>query len=207
MLAFALTFLGVLIGLSAVRERPQLRPMAVFAGDLPAGHVLAPADVRTLSVAAEAVPKGALSAAADANGQTLAGPVSAGEPVTAARVLGPGLLTGSPPGTVALPVRLDEAADSAFVRQGDVVDVVSAPRGAGIDSTAASTSSTARTVARAVRVLAVPGESGAGGTFLGGTGAGSPEGSVIIVAVDSATAATLAGLAGTTRLAVLLRGS
>ena len=207
-LAFALAFLGVLIGLSALRTRPQTRPLVVFGADLPAGHVIRATDVRVVHVGPEAVPAGAMTDAAGVEGGGLAGPVAAGEALTPTRVLGPGLLAGSPPGTVALPVRLDESADAAFVRQGDLVDVVAAPRAAGVDSAGGGGAApAARTVARGVRVLAISGEDSANGPLLGGaaSGAGTSSGSVLVVAADSATAATVAGLAGTTRLSVLLR--
>ena len=206
-LAFALAFLGVLIGLSALRTRPQTRPLVVFGADLPAGHVIRATDVRVVQVGPEAVPAGAMTDATGVEGGRLAGPVAAGEALTPTRVLGPGLLAGSPPGTVALPVRLDESADAAFVRPGDLVDVVAAPRAAGVDSAGGGAVPAARTVARGVRVLAISGEASADGSLLGGaaSGAGTSSGSVLVVAADSATAATVAGLAGTTRLSVLLR--
>ena len=59
-----------------------------------------------------------------ATGRTLAGPIRAGELLTDARVIGPGLLTGQPAGTVAMPIRLGDPVTGTLVRAGDRVDVL-----------------------------------------------------------------------------------
>ncbi len=106
--------------------------VSLAARDLPAGHRLATDDLRPGPWPARAAPQGRLRAAA---GQVLAAPVRAGEPLTDARVIGPGPLAGQAPGTVAVPVRLGDLAAGLLVRAGDHVDILSSAT-AGWSSTA-----------------------------------------------------------------------
>ncbi len=106
--------------------------VSLAARDLPAGHRLSTDDLRPGPWPARAAPQGRLRAAA---GQVLAAPVRAGEPLTDARVIGPGLLAGQAPGTVAVPVRLGAPAAGLLVRAGDHVDNLSSAT-AGWSSTA-----------------------------------------------------------------------
>ena len=70
-----------------------------------------------------AVPAGAESRSG-LLGRVLAAPVRAGEPITDVRVVGPGLVRGQGPGSVAAPVRIADAGAVALVRVGDRVDVL-----------------------------------------------------------------------------------
>ena len=136
----------------AIPSPPASLTVVVAAHDLPAGHTLLATDLRPASWLARDVPAGRLLSA---TGRTLATPIRAGELVTDTRVIGPGLLAGQPPGTVAVPVRLSDASTSAFVRAGDRVDVlasssstwVSPPDGTtdGTDSTDGTSDSRAPT--------------------------------------------------------------
>ncbi len=112
------------------------------ARDLPAGHVLAADDVRTVSVPQSAVPSGALSAPA---GAVLASPLRRGEAVTDVRTVSPALARAQPGGT-ALPLRLPDAGVADLLRPGDEVDLLATDPDDG----------SVRTVASRVRVLAVP---------------------------------------------------
>jgi Flp pilus assembly protein CpaB len=110
--------------LAAVRvvapPAPDTVEMLVAVRDLPAGAVLAEHDLRATEVPADAVPP----ALADAPfGHTLAAPVSAGEPVTDVRLVGPDLTAGEP-GTTAVPVRFSDAGQAALLDVGDRVDVL-----------------------------------------------------------------------------------
>lgn len=99
----------LLAGAAAIAVRsvlPAPGTAVVTAGrDLPAGHVVAAADLATVLVPRAAVPAGALDEQALV-GARLASPVREGEPVTDARVSGAGLTAALPPGQVAVPVLL-----------------------------------------------------------------------------------------------------
>jgi Flp pilus assembly protein CpaB len=87
---------AVAAGLSAVSPAAKAAgaPVLVAARDLPAGAVVAAHDVAVELVPPATVPDGALRRRAEAVGRMLAGPVRRGEPLTDARLAGPGLLTG-----------------------------------------------------------------------------------------------------------------
>ena len=106
-LAFLLAFLGVLVALSSMRERPDTWQATVVATDLAGGHVLTAADLRTAAASAGTRPTTAVGHPDDAIGRVLAGPVAAGEILSEHRLIGPSLLDGSPPGHVAIPITLD----------------------------------------------------------------------------------------------------
>lgn len=209
-LAFLLAFLGVLIGLSSVRERPATWDALVVAGDLPAGHVLTDADVQSVPMPQAVQPDSAVTDRTAAVGRVLAGPMAAQELLVDGRLVGPNLLAGSPPDHVALSVRLDDPAEAAFLLPGDTVDVIAASRGSVLTDDAATAPSTT-TVAAAVRVLAIPGVEGAQASGLLGAGGGSSAaggaGTVIVLGVPSRTAAAIAGAAVNSRLSVVMRAS
>jgi pilus assembly protein CpaB len=187
----------------------------VASRDLPAGHQLAAGDVSAGAWPPSARPAGAV---ADPVGATLAGPVRRGEPVTDARLLGAGLLTGQPAGTVAVAVRLADPGGLAGVSVGERVDVLAGASASGAVGTGADGQedlpAPARAIAEAALVLAVPGspagaEANSGwGTLeqgFGGGGLAAPaavsggsvgEAGLVLLAVDSSTAARLASAQG-----------
>ncbi|MFE7484358.1 hypothetical protein [Streptomyces sp. NPDC057552] len=100
---------------------------------------------------------------------------------------------------VSAPVRIADAATVRLLRPGDRVDVI-AVGGPGED---------ARLVARGVRVARVPVQgpvSGDGGHLSGGAAAigagGAPEGALVMLSVERATATALLGAGASGRLAV-----
>lgn len=111
----------------------------VAAHDLPAGTTLTPDDLVARDFPEPLVPSGAATAGA---GRVLAAPLSSGEVLTDARVVGPGLAEAQPGETV-LPVRLPDPGMAALLRPGDEVDLVATDPGTG----------ESRVVARDVRVL------------------------------------------------------
>ncbi|MFB9378537.1 SAF domain-containing protein [Kineococcus gynurae] len=168
--------------------RTPTRSVPVAALDLPAGTTLAPGDVRSASWPLELVPDGTRT---EVVGAVLAGPVRRGEPLTDARVLGAGVLTGQPTGTLAVLVPLDPAATAAGVAAGARVDVL-VPTEDPVTGAAAG----ARRIGRDLVVLAVtPSTTAAFGT----TAPGSP---TALVAADPATAEALTAAGDRARLAL-----
>jgi Flp pilus assembly protein CpaB len=141
--------------------------VVVAAADLPAGHALTGADLATAEWPPDLVPDGTVRAPADLTGAVLAAPVRRGEPVTDARLVGPGLWAQVPPGQVAAPVRLADLAVAALLRAGDRVDVLATTEDGGT-----------RVVAAGALVLAVPPDGSDGG--------------LLVLAVTETTAAELA---------------
>lgn len=189
------------VGLGLRPDPPLPAPVApaaptteivVTARDVPAGRVLAAADLRTARVPDTAVPSHAVRAAAKLVGRIAAGPMRRGEPVTDARIVGPGLTAGLRTGeAAAVPVRLADAETAALVRAGDRIDVLGTPLDP--DGTASAAGGDAVAMASAVRVLAV----------LGGRDAA--DGVVVVVAATEQVARRLAGGAGRHRLSVAVR--
>lgn len=156
--------------------------VAVAAHDLPAGTVLRAADLAVARYPPDWVPAGAVDAPTPLLGRVLAGGVRAREPVTDARLVGPGLTALVPSGQVAAPVRLADLAVTALVRTGDRVDVLAT----------APDAAAAEVVAENALVLAAT-----GGDDTQGAG-------LLVLAVDGPTAARLAAAAATATLTVNL---
>jgi pilus assembly protein CpaB len=131
LLAAGLAAGAVALGLGVVAPAPPpTTPVVVAAGDLPGGGVLEAADLAVRRFPPGAVPAGAARTTARWVGRALAAPVRAGEPLTDARVVGPGMLAGYGSATVAAPVRIADADSVGLVRVGDRVDVIAPdPRG------------------------------------------------------------------------------
>jgi hypothetical protein len=104
---------------------------------------------------------------------------------TDVRLLGAGLVEDI--GTVAAPVRLADPATAALLHAGDHVDVLATP-------SEATPATTATTIARDLRVLAVP-------------VADDTEGALVVLAAAPAVAARLAGAAIANRLSVTVLAS
>ncbi|WP_418060359.1 SAF domain-containing protein [Pimelobacter simplex] len=126
---------------------PPTAAVLVAARDLPAGRVLAPGDLTSAPLPPGVLPAGAVPPGSPPLGRALAAPLRRGEPLTDVRLVGPGLATGQPSGTVAVPIRLADAGQAALLAAGDVLDLLATdPRGAD----------PSRVLARAAVVLAVP---------------------------------------------------
>ena len=201
-LAAGLAGVAMLLALTALAPPDSRRdPVVVASQDLPAGHVVRSADLRVADLPPDAVPDGA-SASADALvGRVLAGALRRGEPLTDVRLVGRRLLSGLPPGLVAAPVRPADAGVLALVEPGDRVDVLAATAAEAPDGGTTGTLSPARLVAAGARVLSVPPRPSAGGSgsrLVAGPSAGADTttGPPLLLAVDPATAADLAGASG-----------
>ncbi len=217
LLAAGLAFVAVLLALSVLAPSdPRREPVVVAAQDLPAGHPVRSSDMKIALLPQAVVPDGAASSVDALAGRVLAGALRRGEPLTDVRLVGRALLAGLAPGRVAVPVRLADVGMLTLVEPGDRVDVLAAVAAASPDGSTTGVSPPARVVAAGARVLTVPraspgsGSSGSSGSssLIGGsststgsstTGAGPP----LLLAVDRATAADLAG-AATGRLSLQL---
>lgn len=137
----AALFLCAAAAIAVQQLTPASAPTAtvvVASRDLPAGHVLTINDVSTLALNPDMIPDGTLApfSAAATSGQ-LSGPVRRGEVLTDASLLGTGLLTGAPPGSQAVPLRLSDPSTLPLLRQGQLVTVVLSVT-AGLDGAASN---------------------------------------------------------------------
>jgi pilus assembly protein CpaB len=160
---------------------PDAVPVAVSAHDLAAGTILTAADLATARYPPGAVPAGVAGDPGRLLGRALAGSVRAREPITDARLVGPGVTSLLPDGQVAAPVRLADLAVAALVHTGDRVDVLAT----AADATAAEV------VAEGALVVAATGTDDAGAGLL-------------LLAVDDESAARLAAAATSATLTVTL---
>lgn len=120
---------AAVLGCVAVARTPEGGAQArvlVAVRDLPTGHLLGASDVVEQSRPMGFAPAHALRRTGSVTGQRLAGPVGAGEVLTAGRLLGPGLLAGRPAGEVAMHVAVTDPGAADMVRPGDRVDLLSA---------------------------------------------------------------------------------
>lgn len=176
-LAALLTGLAVLVGFRAAQDAPPpTESVWTAAHDLPAGTVVARADLRRVGYAAGTAPPAAIEDPAEVVGRPLAVPLATGEPVLASRTVGPRLLDDRA-GEVAVPVRVSDPDVVEVLRPGDQVDLLAVdPQRAG----------EGKVLARRVTVVAVPER----------PGDASPEatpGRLVLVAAPAADAPRLAG--------------
>ena len=161
-----------------------LRAVVSAAADLPAGTVLTGRDLRPLALPAGAEPPGAVRSTEAAVGERLAAPLRRGEVITDTRLVGPGLLTGTAPGTVAVPLRPADSSTVGLVAPGQLVDVV-VSTGNGYETTAEST-----VLAHNLTVLFT---SPADESASGWPGSPASPAGLVVVAASPADAAALAG--------------
>ena len=185
---------AALAALSAVNARTVPDPTArravvVAARPIAAGTTLRSGDVMLARWLVDDAPPAALGEVRLAVGAVLAAAMTAGEPVTPARLRGVGLTVGLPPGMLAVAVVLDNPRNAEIVQAGDLVDLLLVPE---VDPGAASVPA-AQVLARAVRVLATlaPAER------LESTGA------TLVVAADHTTAVRVAAASGRAVVATL----
>lgn len=168
-------------------------PVVVSVRDLPAGHRLSASDLRVDRWPSGVRPASALQDPSRAVDATLGAGLGAGEPVTASRLRGSGLLTGLP-GLVAAHVPLTDPGAAALVHAGDRVDLIASPAGTVVGSD--------------VVVLAVdPADGGGTSGLVGGASAARPG---VVVALAPAVAARVATVTGSdlagTSVTLALRG-
>ncbi len=181
----------------------QLTPAPVYtvtalaaSRDLPAGSALAAADLAHVQVPPGMLADGFLREEGAAAGKQLAAPLRKGQLLTDAQLLGPGLLTGSPPGSAAVPVRMADASSIQLVSPGQLVNVV-LTAGNGFDQQEPS-----EVLASGVPVLWTSTKGSQGGQWLG---THETDG-LIVVAADAQQAARLAGASTQGKLFFVLVG-
>ncbi len=184
LLAALLTAVAVTAGLRAASApAPATVPVTVAAHDLPGGVVVGADDVTTSRFAPGSVPDDLVEQPV---GRLLAAPLTRGEPVSSARLVGPSLSASAPSGVQAMPVRLPDPATAALLQVGDLVDLVSTDPAEG----------GSRVLAHRVAVLALPehsvGSLGAAATGLGGQ--------VVVLGVDVAAVPSISDAAARTLL-------
>ncbi|UWX96443.1 SAF domain-containing protein [Arthrobacter zhaoxinii] len=177
-----------------VPETAVRSAMVRAARDLPAGTVLNAGTLETVRVPAEAVPPGAHKQPEALLGRRLATPLLQGSPVTEVSLAGAGLLIGSPPGSVAVPLRPADPSVLDLLGPGQLVNVVAGADGAWGSTAAGDTTAEgggAVVLAASVPVLWVSGGDAAGGW----PGSGGGEG-LVVVAADRDNAARLTAASG-----------
>jgi pilus assembly protein CpaB len=188
LLAAGLAAGAVALAVQAAEPAPERTvPVVAAAGELRGGITLIREDLRLVDLPSDVVPAGALGSIDAVIGQVLSGPVRAGEPLTDARLFGPGLLTGWGDDLVATAVRVADPGVVLLLRPGDRIDVYSTP-GSGLGAAAV--------IAAAVPVLAIPEPADE---------AVIAEGALLVVGTTARQAASLAEAAVTSRLSVVLR--
>lgn len=173
--------------------------------DLPAGRVLDGAAVTMTNVPPDIVPGHSFTAIEHVLGRQLAAPVRSGEILTDASVLGPGLLTGAPSGTVAVPLRVTDPSTVQLIRPGERVDVVIST-GNGFEQPANSGTAASNVVVLWTSAGAAPGAGALSGTGGGWLNTDDAEG-LVVVAARPAQAERLAGAATRGKVFLVLVGS
>ena len=151
---------------------------------LSSGRVLSASDLVLDRVTASDVPKGVLTNPNDLVGKTLVAPVAENQMMTLLTTTA--AHTSVPPGHVIAPLRLADSALTALLRPGDVVDVVAADPEAEQPATVIAAGARVVTVPEAPNDRAGPG----------------PDGALVLIDVDSHTAAVVAQAAASSTLSV-----
>ncbi len=182
--------LAVAASLAAVApERAPTVETLVAAREIAAGQTIGADDVEPVQVARAALPPGHDLAAGDAVGERAAIGIAAGTPLHSGLFVGEHLLTGMPPGTVAVPLEPANTEVLGLLSPGLHVDVVLS-QGNGYERPVESAP-----VARNVAVLWVPTEDGAG-WMDASTGPGGRSTVVVAATADEAAELASAGSRG-----------
>ncbi|GII94909.1 Flp pilus assembly protein CpaB [Sinosporangium siamense] len=187
LLAIGLTGLAAITSYAALRPPPApTEAVLAAARDLRAGP-LRPGDLTTLHLPTPLIPDGTLRPGSAATHRPLVAPMRRGEPLTDARLLSPGMLSGYGAGTVAMPVRISDPEAVRLLSPGDLVDVLAAPS-QWDDATPAP----AQTVADNARVITTRHDHRSG------------SGALVVLATTADQASRLAGAQQGTRLSVMI---
>jgi pilus assembly protein CpaB len=193
-LALALLALAALVAGRSPRATPtaaphaRLTPVVLAAHDLPAGHVLTPADLTPASWPVGQAPAGSRLPVASLTGKALAGAVRRGEPLTDVRVVGQALARAAGgPGARAVPVRVSDPGVVRLLRAGDRIDLLAAAPGERHQAAAVATD---------IRIIAIFGSERS-----------DPDGSLVLVVASPESARRIAGISPDDRITVILRSA
>ena len=167
---------AALAAVDGATAEPAGTPTVVAARSLPSGSTVHPSDLRVVRFPQRLRPDGAFTARDEITGRVLSGAAAAGEPITAARLLGE---KQSRAGTSTVPIRLADPGVAELLEPGTRVDVV----------TLAAESEKGRVLAGGVTVLTVTDDPAAG------RAAGGDGGPLVLLAVPGDTATGLAAAA------------
>ncbi|OBF19740.1 SAF domain-containing protein [Mycobacterium sp. ACS4331] len=173
--------LVLLAGVAVVRDNPDadLTTVVIAARDLTPGTPVSADDLHVESRSAATLPDGAQVETATVLGATVAGPVRRGEVLTDVRLLGSRLAeSATGPDARIVPLHLADNAVLDVIRSGDVVDILAAPH-----AESDSVPKVIATDAIVVLVSAAP------------QGPGQTRDRVVLVALPSGPANTVAGAA------------
>ncbi len=157
--------------------------IVVAARDLPTGSSLTESDFTSVGVPSDLAITGSVHSIGTLVGRQLASPLRRGQIPTEASLLGPGLLTGAPVGSAAVPLRMADPSSIQLLSPGQLVTVV---------LTAAGSYDEARqsqVLAGPVPVLWTSAQGGKPGEWLGT----SDTDGLVVVAADPQQAEKLAG--------------
>ncbi len=187
-LAVVAAIASMLTGLSAVApEGPATITVVKAKSRLPGGMILSVSDLVLDRVVASDVPEGVLTDPNELVGKTLAAPVAQNQMMTLLTTTAG--RTSVPTGHVIAPLRLGDAALTALLRPGDLVEVVAADPDGGEPATVVASNVRVVTVPEAPNDRAGPG----------------PDGGLVLIDVDSRTAAMVAQAAASATLSVFWR--
>ncbi|WP_284976433.1 Flp pilus assembly protein CpaB [Arthrobacter sp. efr-133-TYG-104] len=164
-------------------EPPQRVSVVVAARDLPVGTSLTGNDFTTIGVPTDVALAGALQDAKPLVGRQLAAPLRRGQIPSESVLLGPGLLTGAPAGTSAVPLRMADPSSIQLLSPGQLVTVVLTADGSYAESRKSEV------LAGPVPVLWTSAQGGKPGEWLGT----SDTDGLVVVAADPLQAEKLAG--------------
>lgn len=155
----------------------------VAARDLPTGTSLADADFTSVGVPPDVAISGSVENPSSLVGRQLAAPLAKGQIPTESNLVGPGLLTGAPVGSAAVPLRMADASSIQLLSPGQLVTVVLTAAGSYDESRQSEV------LAGPVPVLWTSAQGGKPGQWLGT----SDTDGLVVVAADPQQAEKLAG--------------
>jgi len=123
-IAVLLLSLGAFLMWSQDSATPPAEATAVAVADVAAGEIVQPGDVQVVQWPVASRPQAAARSPDEFVGRTATAAIAAGEPLTAARVAGPGALSAIGADVVAVRLPDDALTRSGLIRAGDRVNVV-----------------------------------------------------------------------------------
>jgi pilus assembly protein CpaB len=164
--------------------------------DLPTGRTLGPDDFAEIHLPLELLPEGTFTDSNGLEGKQLAAPLRKGQLFADSQLVGPGLLTGAPPGSAAVPLRLADPSSIQLLAPGQLINVV-LTGGNGFEQ-----QGTSEVLAEGVPVLWTSSQGGKAGQWLENEDADG----LIVVTANPDQASRLAGASTKGKLFFVLVG-